>query len=215
MPRRYGESEKEYATQNEAPSIVLRAGEGGVLRAMLAFVERTKAVWQGEGFALALESLSASGAIGVGWPMRLVLLVGACEALLLPDRRSGLQHAFVNRLACMIARDHAQVEEWAAWLRPAYDLRSDVVHGRPLDSIDDLTVLPEQYARDVGRVVIHALCRLVSHRMEHPAADSNADPLWRLLDRAPATASAFDELQTRLRSEHDVPAHQFTLVPRC
>jgi hypothetical protein len=216
VPRRYGESEKEYATLNASPSIVLRAGDDAPLRTMLSFVERTESVWRREEYELALASLASGSAPGLGWPMRLVLLVGACESLMLPDRRSGLQRTFTNRLACMLAREHTDVEPWSRWFQLAYELRSDVVHGRPLESVESLSQPPDAYVAEMSRAVVVGLCRLISYRFSNPVKDVESDRLWHFLDGASATASAFELLQEALgTTRNGADAHQFVVTPSC
>jgi hypothetical protein len=209
VPRIYGESEKEYATENPAPTVMIRAADVAPLAAMLAFVERTEPVWAARDFAIALESLASLAVEGMGWPVRIVLLVGACEGLLIPDRRSGLERAFTTRLASLPARDHADVDRWMTWLQPAYAVRSDVVHGRELAAIGD-GGSPEQYVLALQRAVIVAACRLVAYRAERGEGDAASDPLWALLDDAPSSPTAFDKLVAHLGDARTRQAHQFT-----
>ena len=109
-----------------------------------------------------MQSLALSSTPGLGWPARLLLLVGAFEALLVSDRKSGLQQAFSERFAGLVAPDPAHLPEWTAWVGLAYRLRSDLVHGRPATgTLKRLSAPPEEYVARLERAGVVALCRLL------------------------------------------------------
>jgi hypothetical protein len=162
VPRAYGESEKEYATEHHEPLIVLRDRDAAPLDSMLAFAQRTMPAWTTDAYQHAMQSLALSSTPGLGWPARLLLLVGAFEALLVSDRKSGLQQAFSERFAALAAPGPGQLPEWTAWVGLAYRLRSDLVHGRPTaPTLAKLSAPPGEYVARLERAGVVALCRLL------------------------------------------------------
>jgi hypothetical protein len=162
VARVYGESEKEYATENHDPIIALRDCDAGPLASMLAFAQSTMPAWTADAYQHAMQSLALSSTPGLGWPARLLLLVGAFEALLVSDRKSGLQQAFAERFAALVAQDPGQLPGWTAWIGHAYRLRSDLVHGRPAAAtLAKLAAPPEEYVARLERAGVVALCRLL------------------------------------------------------
>jgi hypothetical protein len=190
--RRYGESEKEYATQNDHPNITLSAADSKPLADMFAFVRRTRSVWMAEEFDLASHSLSLSGAPGISWPVQVLLLISAYESLFVPDRTTGLQKWFERRLVCMVASDFEEVSRLAPWFRTAYQLRSDLVHGRPLASVlKRLPVPPPVFVETISRMGVIALCRLIAYRWANKHIGERSDPLWSAIDNAVQSADGF------------------------
>ncbi len=161
-PRVCGESEKEYATENREPHIVLTGRDARPLAEMAAFAQRTRAVWTSGPYRHALHSLALSSTPGLGWPARVLLLVGAFEALLLSDTKQGLQKAFAERFAALVARSDNSLPEWTTWMGLAYRLRSDLVHGRPTAAtVARLPAAPDAFATQLERAGVVALCRLL------------------------------------------------------
>lgn len=162
VPRVYGESDKEYATENRQPAIVLRACDAGPLAAMLAFARETAARWRDGSYQHSVQSLALSSTPGLGWPTRLLLLVGAFEALLLSDLRKDLQQAFGERFAALVADDPVERQAWIAESRLGYKLRSDLVHARSLDAtVAELRTPPEEFVARLERAGVVALCCLL------------------------------------------------------
>jgi hypothetical protein len=173
--RIYGESDKEYVVQNHDPQILLSAAEGPALERVLALVRRARPVWSDARFQMAWESLALSSAPGLGWPSRVLMTVGALEALVMPELKEGLQKAFERRVALLTARDNAAVEQLSSNLRPAYRIRSDIVHGRPLDgTLARLPLEPATYLNWLNRVCATAICRLVGLQLAREAEPANA-----------------------------------------
>jgi hypothetical protein len=135
VQRRYGESEKEYAIRNENPTIFLRRIDAAPLAEMVAFVRQTQNVWTDEQYELASQSLSLCSAPGLDWPSCILLLVGAYEALFLPDCTTNLQKSFARRFSVLVAEQVDEVSGLAAWIKLAYRMRSDLIHGRRLKGI--------------------------------------------------------------------------------
>jgi hypothetical protein len=201
VQRRYGESEKEYATQNKNPTISLRQIDAAPLAGMVAFTRRTQDVWIGEQFELASQSLGLCSAPGLDWPSRILLLVGAYESLLLPDRTTDLQKGFERRFSAMAAQRLADVGEYAAWFKLAYQLRSDLIHGRPLKGfLEKMPAPPREYVRVLSRGGVLVLCKLIGYRHAHPEVEVRSDPLWAVLDSADLQAERFAALQARISS---------------
>jgi hypothetical protein len=162
VPRVYGESEKEYATENRLPTIALRACDAGPLAAMLSFARQTIGTWSEGAYRHALESLSLSSTPGLDWSTRLLLLVGAFEGLLLSDLRKGLQEAFGTRFALLVTDNPAERQEWTSLSRLGYKLRSDLVHARSLDTtVAELGTPPQEFVARLERAGVVALCRLL------------------------------------------------------
>jgi hypothetical protein len=162
VPRVYGESEKEYATERGDPLIVLRGPDAAPLASMLAFAQGTMPAWTADAYQHAMQSLALSSTPGLGWPARLLLLVGAFEALLVSDRKTGLQQAFSGRFAALVAPGPGELPEWTAWIGLAYRLRSDLVHGRSTAAtLAKLSAPPEEYVARLERAGAVALCRLL------------------------------------------------------
>jgi hypothetical protein len=162
VPRVYGESDKEYATENSEPTIVLRACDAGPLAAMVSFARETAANWKDGAYQHAVQSMALTSTPGLGWPTRVLLLVGAFEALLLPDVRKGLQQAFGDRFAALVTDDPAERREWVSRSRLGYMLRSDLVHARSLDAtVAQLQTPPAEFVARLERAGVVALCRLL------------------------------------------------------
>jgi hypothetical protein len=199
VQRRYGESEKEYATQNEDPTISLRQTDAAPLAGMVAFTRRTQDVWIGEQYELASQSLGLCSAPGLDWPSRLLLVVGACESLLLPDRTTDLQKGFVTRFSAMVAQNFGNVGEYTAWFKLAYQLRSDLIHGRPLKGFLEKMPAPAgEFVQVLSRCGVLALCKLIGYRHAHPEVEVRSDPLWAVLDSAVLQPERFAALQASL-----------------
>ena len=197
VQRLYGESEKEYATQNENPIIYLRQADAAPLAAMLSFARQTQEVWMGEDYQLAAQSLSLCSAPGLDWKSQILLLVGAYESLLMPDRKTELQKSFTRRFSCVAADCFEEVELYESWVKSAYRLRSDLIHGRSLaDFLRKMTLHPAEYVAQLNRVGVVVLCKLIHYRDAHPAVRERPDPLWEELDSASAHAERFADLQT-------------------
>ncbi|HNQ03555.1 MAG TPA: hypothetical protein PKH69_02980 [Thiobacillaceae bacterium] len=192
VPRRYGESEKEYATQNEDPTIRLCAGDTDALASMLDFCRRTRRIWARGQYEMASRSLELCATPGFGWQSRTLLLVGAYESLLLPDRLTGLQAAFQRRFSCMVASRYEDIGPYTAFFKTAYRLRSDLIHGRaPARPPSD----PERYVAVLARAGVLALNRLICHRHAHAGTGQGPDGLWAALDAAHADPWSFRVLQ--------------------
>jgi hypothetical protein len=201
VQRRYGESEKEYATQNENPTISLRRIDAAPFAGMVAFTRQTQDVWTGEQYELASQSLSLCSAPGLDWPSGILLLVGAYESVLLPDRTTDLQKSFERRFSAMVAQNFEDLAEYAAWFKLAYQLRSDLIHGRPLKGfLDKMPAPPREYARLLSRGGVLALCKLIGYRHANPEVEVRSDPLWAVLDSADLQTERFAALQARISS---------------
>ncbi|MGH8490983.1 MAG: hypothetical protein ACREXS_19485 [Gammaproteobacteria bacterium] len=201
VQRGYGESEKEYATQNENPTIFLRQIDAVPLAGMVAFARQTQDVWMGEQYELASQSLSLCSAPGLDWPSRILLLVGAYESLILPDRTTDLQKGFERRFSCMVAEKFEDVSEYVRWLRSAYQFRSDMIHGRPLSrTLKKIQISPQAYVAIVSQMGVLALCKLIRYRHAHPEVEARSDPLWAVLDSAYLETDGFAALQALISS---------------
>jgi hypothetical protein len=211
VQRGYGESEKEYATQNESPIIVVGHADAAPLAAVVAFARQTQDVWMGEQYELASQSLNLCSAPGLDWHSQILLLVGAYESLFLPDRTTGLQRGFAQRVSCMVANRFEEVSRYATWLKSAYQLRSDLIHGRPLTGFGRKMPLPfAEYVAQLSRVGVVALCRLVHYRHAHPEVQEQSDPLWAVLDSAGSRAEGFAALQALIGTASSGPIrHQW------
>lgn len=213
VPRRYGESEKEYATQNESPNIALRPADQEPLAAAVSFARRTRNIWMSEPYEFALESLTNSASSGVGWPTRVMLIVSAYEAILLPDGRSELQRRFANRMAAVVSPRFEEVAETANLIRLAYKLRSAAAHGRPLGKLlRKLTLSPESYFARLNRLGVIAFCRIVGYRAAEADRGGDPDALYERLDAAALDEAAFAALGVNLRNGAQTPlTHQWQL----
>jgi hypothetical protein len=211
VQRRYGESEKEYAIQNEHPQIFLRPPDAEALSAMHRFAGETRDVWTQERYDLASQSLDMMSLPGLAWPSKIVLLVGAFEALCLPDLTTNLQKTFESRVAALVADRFDEIATHAQWLRLAYGLRSDVIHGRQLDrTVQKLPVAPNDYVIGLGRAGVVAMCRLLRYRLVQPEAAPVDDPLWALLDSAAQDGAEFDCLHALMDVSPATPiTHQW------
>jgi hypothetical protein len=199
VQRRYGESEKEYATQNESPTILLRQIDDAPLAEMVSFTEQTREVWTREQYELAAQSLSLCSAPGLNWTSRILLLVGAYESLLLPDRTIDLQKGFETRFSSMAATHFGEVNQHANRAKIAYRLRSDLVHGRSLvKSLEKMSMPPDEFVQTLGQAGVLVLCKLIAYRHMHPEVEDRTDPLWLVLDSADRNAEAFAYLQTAI-----------------
>lgn len=196
VQRQYGESEKEYATQNESPTILLRPADTLPLASMVDFSRQTQPVWTDERYDMASQSLGLCSTPGLDWQSQILLLVGAYESLLLPDLTTGLQVAFQRRFAGMAALCWGDIERYVAWFKTAYQLRSDLIHGRSLTNPRGrLPLTPAQYVSALARAGVVALCRLIRYRHAHPRVEEWSDPLWAALDAAGASPEGFSALQ--------------------
>jgi hypothetical protein len=129
---------------------------------MLVFATETTAKWRDGSYEHPVQSLSLSSTPGLGWPTRLLLLVGAFEALFLADLKKGLQEAFAERFAALLTDEPAERKEWTWWGRLGYELRSDLVHARSIDAtIRKLPAPPEEFVARLERLGVVALCRLL------------------------------------------------------
>ena len=182
VPRTYGESDKEYVVHNENPKIRLEVSETPALDQVLAFARRSKPIWSTPQHDLAWRSLSLSSVPGLHWPTRVLMIVGALEALILSELREGLKAAFERRVS-VLAADDAGSTEVRKWLGPAYRLRSDVVHGRSLRStLAQLPEEPESYLKTLGQIAVTAICRLVGVHLAR--GGSASDEVGPFLDAA-------------------------------
>src|SRR5262249_27742446 len=196
VERRYGESEKEYATQNEDPTIVLRQVDALPLVSMAAFARQTQDVWMSGRYDLAAQSLSLCSAPGLDWHSQILLLVGAYESLILPDCTTGLRRGFERRFSCISANRFEEVNRYASWVTFAYRLRSDLIHGRPLvDLLKKMPSDPAQYVAGFSRIGVVALCKLINYHHAHLEVPEQSDPLWAVLDLANSSVQGFDALQ--------------------
>ncbi len=210
VQRSYGESEKEYATENQNPNIGLMPSDEKPLAAMLAFARHTQSTWMDERYELASQSLGLCSSPGLGWDSQIVLLVGAYEALLLPDRPKQLQRGFERRFACMAADRLEDAVRYAGWIKPAYRLRSDLIHGRPLaETLKEVRAHPANYVGWLSLAGVMALCRLIRYRHAHPEVQEESDPLWAALDKAAEGAEEFAAMQAWMKPDTEPPQHQW------
>ncbi len=77
----------------------------------------------------AIGTLDAAAAVALGPGEQLALCAITLEALLLPELKSGLKHAFSDRLARLIGGSDDERDRVAATAAALYTARSEVVHG--------------------------------------------------------------------------------------
>lgn len=216
VPKCYGESEREYATMNENPTIFLKPTDAASLSAMFSFSLQTQDVWMNEQYDLASQSLNLTSTPGLDWLSQIILLVGAYEALFLPEGNVGqLQKDFEKRLSSMVAGQFEEVIQYSSWLKLAYQLRSDLVHGRPLTKLlKKLQLPPNEYVKVFGRIGVIALCKLIRYRYEHPEGSEGTDSLWAALDSAD-DPKGFIVLQDLIANTSAAPvSHQWQMEER-
>ena len=209
VPRAYGESDKEYVILNRNPEIVLNVTEAPALIQMIDFVRRAQPIWEHPGSALAWSSLSRSSAPGLRWTSRVLMTVGAIEALVMPELKEGLTAAFERRVAVLAAADADEAERLRLWLRPAYRIRSDIVHGRPLArTLERLPIPPHAYLEWLGKVGITAISRLIGLRLTWAA--SQQENLGAFLDTAGPAA-----IEALIDANGDQPPHRWGAHAPC
>ena len=196
--RLYGESEKEYATQNINPIIILESSDIEPLKKMQSFVEATSQTWSQEQFQSASQTLRLMSLPGLDWQSRIVLWVGSYEVLIIPDIRQQLQATFSKRLACIASNRFEDIPQLTASFKFFYQVRSNLVHGRPAYyKIKKTPQIPERYVHSLSQLGIVVLYRLIDYLSRHDSQYFQA--LYNALDSASDNNTSYQQLQLMLK----------------
>jgi len=106
----------------------------------------------------------------------------AFEALFLPDRKGELTYRLSNRVAILLGKDDADTEKIRKFMTKAYDLRSDIVHGkdvRPI-KIEEKTVPLDKFVQKVEEYLRKSLKSFIALSRTHRKQQS----IMALLDKS-------------------------------
>lgn len=166
VPRTYGESGKFYAVSNETPQVLLTSADQAGLAEMLEFVRASKTIWSQECWMPSLESIALCGTPGLAVESKVLLLVGALEALIIPDVHHNMRQSFRSRMTDLLA-DHAEDREAIDHcMAMAYQLRSDLVHGNQPKAWRKLTESKSVFLDRLHRLAIQAVLRLLQQQLQ-------------------------------------------------
>jgi hypothetical protein len=197
VQRRYGESGKEYATENRNPGIFIRQVDEAPFAAMFEVARQTQNVWTAELYARAAQALRLCSVPGLDWHTQIVMLVGAYESVLLADVTTNLAKTFTTRLSRLAADTLEEAAIYAAWIHPAYRLRSTLIHGRPAgELLQKLPSHPRDYVATLSRIGVIALCKVVNYLHWHADAQHGLQLLCLALDAVDSHPEQFEALQS-------------------
>lgn len=194
VQRTYGESGKEFATENIDHLIYINDSDAPTLQSIVTFIHDTQSVWSQPHIEAAIESLRLMNLPGIIPFSQVLLWVNANEALFIPDCKTKLQSKFSHRLAIMASNDKEEVNELIGLFKLAYQIRSDLVHGRPVTNKNKKKISSlEEFIDTLSRRGVIALARMINILSNRD--DANIQSFYEMLDEASESEDVYLSMQ--------------------